>query len=302
MTKEVSKISELVEFVASIKTSNVLVFRGEKKDYGETALFPFIYRKKYINKEDVIYRESQRFNDENFTRDKTTFDKLSRIQHYSAPTRLIDVSEDLLSAVYFAIAEKDDADRSDAIIYILEIDQAKIKYYDSDSVSVISNLVKIPLHNQNEKSKEQIAKDALCCFDNVEQFNKAKSSGYLLHEIKEEKSYFHPLIIPQHIFSIQFVLPKLTSSRIRSQKGAFLLFGLNPRDVEKSIEIIRNGRLIENIKDVDHPIVKIHTVTLMNFHIKRMKEELINLGIRKSFIYPEIDKVSEYLKTKYENA
>ena len=32
-----------------------------------------------------------------------------------------------------------------------------------------------------------------------------------------------------------------------------------------------------------------------------MQKELKNLGITKSFIYPEIDKVSEYLKDEYQS-
>ncbi|MGL6333898.1 FRG domain-containing protein [Aeromonas jandaei] len=118
-------IAGLVKFVSKINTNNLLAFRGEKKDYGDTSLHPFVYRNEYIKNEHIIYRESQRFNDANFTNDVSTFDRLSRIQHYSAPTRLIDVSEDLLSAAYFAIAEKDDTDTSDAIIYIFEINKEK---------------------------------------------------------------------------------------------------------------------------------------------------------------------------------
>jgi len=42
-------------------------------------------------------------------------------------------------------------------------------------------------------------------------------------------------------------------------------------------------------------------VILQADKVKDMKKELCNLGIRKSFIYPEIDKVSEYLKFEYKD-
>ncbi|MHC6657376.1 FRG domain-containing protein [Aeromonas salmonicida] len=295
MQTKVESISELIDYVANINTKNLLVFRGEKQDYGETALFPCIYRHNYIESEDRIYRESQRYNDSSFYDDSSAFDRLSRIQHYSAPTRLIDVSEDLLSAIYFSIAEKED--NSDAVVYVFEIDSSKIKYYDSDCVSVISNLAKLPLRPSiTDKSKEDICASALkrCKFF----FNRHNSTKYLLHEIKEEKSYFEPLIEPEHIFSVQFVYPKLSSDRIKSQKGAFLLFGLNKDDASKSINLLINGELNPTVKS---PIIKIHTIKLSGAHVKYMQNQLKNIGVKKSFIYPEIDKVSEYLATIYKD-
>lgn len=301
MVIKVETLSELVEKISEIQinSGNFLVFRGEKKDYGETALQPYVYRDNYIKHEDVIYRECQRFNNVNFDSDKSVFDKLSRIQHYSAPTRLIDVSEDLFSSVYFSIAEKDvKNDGTDAVLYAFEIDSTKIKHYDSDTVSVISNLAKMPLKGE-KKSKEQLVKD-INNFSRIEQFNKQESVQFLLHEIKEEKPYFSHIIDPSHLMSIQFVLPKLTNNRIRSQKGAFLLFGLNSENCEKPIKLLE---LLDENKSsndkISHPIVKLHTFILKHCCISGMQQHLIKMGIKTPFIYPEIDKVSEHLVKQY---
>ncbi|MBN2652372.1 MAG: FRG domain-containing protein [Spirochaetales bacterium] len=292
----VSSLSELISAVLKIKTDHLLVFRGEEKDYKDSALCPSVYRD-YLSSEDKIYRESQRFNDEFFTGDKTAFDRLSRIQHYSAPTRLIDVSQDLLSAVFFAFDKK--KDNEDAIIYIFEINEKKVKYYDSDAVSVLSNLAKISLKNEeNDKSKEKIAKAANSYYEKIRLFNQDPSVKFLLHEIRDEKPQFDSIIDPKHIFSVQFVLPKLTSDRVKSQKGAFLLFGLNPEDFKKPIEIIENYELANFDKKVQHPFVSIRTIRLRGSSIPKMRKELELLGINKPFIYPEIDKVSEFLKVK----
>lgn len=328
MDKEVTCLSELVNFVTEIgaKSENLLVFRGEKKDYTETALVPFIYRtNSYINNEDNIYKESQRFNDKEFNTDKTVFDKLSRIQHYSAPTRLIDVSEDLFSSIFFSIAEKEipelekkdseseeefqnrkkASDKSDAIIYLFEIDKNKIKYYDSDTISVISNIAKIPLSNSinKSKSKTQLLSDIEKFRDNIEEFNNQDSVKFLMHEIREEKPQFEGIINPKHLTSVQFVYPKFTSDRVKIQKGAFLLFGLNPKDASKPIKIIDDcGNLIKPDSSTEHPVINIHRFILKYDTISSMKKELKSLGIRKPFIYPEIDKVSEYLVEKYKTA
>lgn len=329
MEKEIKCLSKLIYFVTKIgkNSENLLVFRGEKKDYAETALVPFVYRtngtngtNSYINNEDNIYKESQRFNDKEFNTDKTVFDKLSRIQHYSAPTRLIDVSEDLFSSIYFSIAEKEilekidsesekefqdrksSSDTSDAIIYLFEIDKEKIKYYDSDTISVISNIAKIPLSNSTNESKSKIKlrSDVEEFRDNIEEFNNQESAKFLRHEIREEKPQFENIINPKHLTSVQFVYPKFTSDRVRNQKGAFLLFGLNAKDANEPIKIIdKSGKLINPDSSTEHPIIKIHRFTLKYDTISDMKKELKSLGIRKPFIYPEIDKVSEYLVEKY---
>lgn len=321
MHKEIKYLSKLIDFVTKIgkESEHLLVFRGEKKDYTESALVPFIYRNDYIYNEENIYKESQRFNDNEFNSDKTAFDKLSRIQHYSAPTRLIDVSEELFSAIYFSIAEKkiielkrkdgetkkefkDRKDSNDAIIYLFEIDKNKIKYYDSDTISVISNLAKIPLSNDiNEKSKKRLLCDISKFKNKIKKFNKQKSVKFLRHEIREEKPQFEAIINPEHLTSIQFVYPKFTSNRVNAQKGAFLLFGLNPEDACLPIKLVdEKGLLLDG--NINHPIKKIHKAILKYDHIRKMQKELKALGIRKPFIYPEIDKVSEYLVKKYETA
>jgi len=319
MNKEIKCLSELISFATEIgaKSEHLLVFRGEKKDYVESALVPFIYRDEYISKEENIYKESQRFNDKEFNTDKTAFDKLSRIQHYSAPTRLIDVSEELFSSIYFSIAEKEiiklkrndgetkkefhaRKDSDDAIIYLFEIDRKKIKYYDSDTISVISNLAKIPLSNTlNEKSKKSLLCDASKFKGKLKKFNKQKSVKFLRHEIREEKPQFEAIIDPEHLTSIQFVYPKFTSNRVKTQKGAFLLFGLNAEDASKPIKLIAEKGDLELNSSVNHPVIKIHKAILKYDYICEMQKELKSLGIRKPFIYPEIDKVSEYLVEKY---
>lgn len=306
MNTPIKSLSQLIQKVSEIEVNSdsLLFFRGESKDR-ETALSPSIYREKYIQSEEIIYREMQRFNEHEFASDKTAFDKLSRMQHYLAPTRLLDISEDLLSAVYFAIGErkieKEDKKKDNSLIYIFEIEKSKIKYYDSDAVSVISNLAKIPLINNNHKSKKK-----LCCdIDGVgrKKFNKRESAKFLRHEIREEKPQFEAIIKPKHITSIQCVRPKLTSDRIRSQKGVFLLFGLNPQNIEEPIKLLdENSTLIPSTSKITHPIKKIHKIEISYDAIEKMQKELKKIGITKPFIYPELDKVSEYLKEEYKYA
>lgn len=283
-------------------------FRGEPKDYKEGAFTPSIYTKSsWLRNEPNIYREMQRFNDQEFRDDKTTFDKLSRMQHYGAPTRLIDMSEDALSALYFALAvgktkePKSDVKKGNAVVYVIDINLKNLRYYDSDAVSVVANLVKSPLNDtQKQKNKQSIACDACKYRKRIKAFNKKKSIEFLLHDIKEEKPYFSNIIDPKHIFSVQCVKPKFTHSRINSQKGAFLLFGLNSDNIRKNIRLIekRGNKLYLNSNNkIQHPVERITKIVIKRRYIGRMKKELEKkIGVKTPFIYPEMDKVAEYLK------
>jgi len=293
-TFEAESIDEVIRFILQLEREseeNLFYFRGAKKEY-DIPLAPFIYRGRNLEREHEYFREMQRFNDNEFTIDKTAFDKLSRMQHYGTPTRLLDISEDIMSALYFAL-EKNSSD-TPAVIYVFEIDKQKIRYYDSDTVSVLANLAKTPLKNKDnpDKSKSRIAQDALEYLGERDEYNRIsiKSKKYLLHDIKEEKPYFEDLINPEHIFSIQCVKPKFTNQRIHNQKGAFLLFGLNKKAIEEVIPLIENDTLID-AREYPHPIVNITKIRLHNIKL----EHLERLGISKPFIYPDLEKVSEYL-------
>lgn len=296
-----NSISEYIKIIEDLKFNDNLqiYFRGEPKDYGDTAFQPSVYRNKNLETEHLKFREIQRFNNSDFTGDITTLDKLSRMQHYMLPTRLIDLSEDALTSLYFAVSERNSGD--DCIVYLVGISRNEIKHYDSDTVLVLSNLAKLPLNNEiNNKSKEKLHKSvykAIKKRKTIKWFNnKNKSVQFLLHEIREDKSHLQPLIDPSHIFSIQCVKPKLSNQRIYAQKGAFLIFGLNSNDLQKSIPVLEyeSNKLILH-KDIMHksPIEKI-----VKIRIKQgiTTSDLNKIGITTPYIYTGLDKVADYLK------
>ncbi|MCG5510643.1 FRG domain-containing protein [Ectothiorhodospira lacustris] len=301
-TFKADTLDEVIRYALQVgKTGkdNILYFRGENKDFKATALVPGIYRNGLIRSEHLIYREMQRFNDHEFTTDKTAFDKLARMQHYTTPTRMIDVSEDILSGVYFALDGKEA--QAISVLYLLEVDVKKIKYYDSDAVSILANLAKSPLDGNGDKSKEAIRKDVLPFLNDREGYNQAKlkSKEYLLHDICEEKSYFKDVIEPDDIFSILAVKPKLTSQRIQSQKGAFLLYGLNLEDVKQAPQLLSEhaGHLQLSLDSRYHPLVRVTKILLSP---RITMQQLNNLGVSKPYIYPELDRLSEYFKKYYQ--
>jgi hypothetical protein len=305
-TKIANSISDyfkiIEEFISKpTKDDCAFYYRGENKDHQEKALTPSIYRDGLINSEEKIYREVSRYNNIDFSEDVTTFDKLCRIQHYSAPTRLIDLSDDPLTALWFAINEG----KKQGVVYLIKIKKSKIKYSDSDTVTVISNLAKIEYSNKkSEKSKQKIANDVKFILDSnesIDEFNSLQSIKFLLHEIRNDVNHFEPIIDPKHISSIQCVKPKLTNTRIKIQKGAFLLFGLNIKNPKLNYPLLTlsKGKLVLNKdKYQKHPIKEILKIDVSNIK----NTVLSKIGLTEPSIYPEMDKVSEYFKNIYKKS
>ncbi|WP_368194482.1 FRG domain-containing protein [Aeromonas sp. R2-2] len=303
-----SSLNEYIDAVLSFKLNpdETIFFRGEPDDFQETAFQPSIYRNSIIKNEHKLYRDIQRFNDAEFSSDRSTLDRLSRMQHYRTPTRLTDLSEDALTALFFALLHEADAKNIKPIVYVVAIKNDEIKYYDSDAVSVVSNLAKSPIINNDNiyKSKTTLARDALKAIEDKEvnpfqSFNEKESVKYLLHDIKEDKGYFEGKVNPNHIFSIFCVKPKLSNSRLNGQKGAFLVYGLNKSDITKSPSFIKrvgNYCFLDEIKSINHPVARIKKITIGD----RINISDINkLGITMPYIYTGLEKIADHFKKIY---
>ncbi|HAS7010777.1 FRG domain-containing protein [Vibrio parahaemolyticus] len=252
-----------------------LYYRGQ--GYFGFEAQPSIYRNGgLIDNEHRMYREIITKCPNDFQDAKSTFEHLVKMQHYFLPSRLLDITKNPLIALFFA-CNSEDGDDGEIIIYDFEPDD--IKFYDSDTVSVISNIARRPpnftIDTIRSKSKEA--------------FNSESEIQLLLHEIKEEKPYFKSIIDAKHLESVVCVKPKLDNPRIIKQEGAFLLFGING-----------NKKCCANFSQNKQVLIDSKRLIVMRENKQKILEQLASLGIMKSTIYPEIEHVAIQMKSKYE--
>lgn len=152
----------------------------------------------------------------------------------------------------------------DARVLIYQVPNEEVKYYNSDIVSVISNLAKM---NRN--------------FDLV----KSQYKTQLLHAVQSEKPYFQSDIKDRDLESVVCVKPKLDNKRIIKQSGAFFLFGMgSDKTTPKRIP----EKYRPNVKHIDIPAKA----------KAQLRQQLEILAISKATLFPEIDSVANFLKSE----
>ena len=104
------KVTELsLRHRTFLKTEPLVAFRGEPKDYGETKLMPSLFRdKSYVAKEAHLF---ELFCDYSIVGPgASNIEKAIETQHYASISRMLDISFDLLVALYFACAHPGEHD------------------------------------------------------------------------------------------------------------------------------------------------------------------------------------------------
>ncbi|HPY88951.1 MAG TPA: FRG domain-containing protein [Spirochaetota bacterium] len=271
-------ISSLSNFTRKLNENKLIskniYYRGQNNINWEVK--PSIFRGNWIKHEQDIIKEMVLRNPSEFEKSNTTLEKLTKMQHYNAPTRLLDLTRNPYIALFFACEENNEQEElSYGEVIFFESNTDPDKYYDSDTVSVLSNISMM----SSDFSIDSKIKDK-------EEFNKSLSVSYLIHQIQYEKPNFVPMINPDDFEKCLIVHVKLDNKRIINQQGLFLLVGMKekkvePTDIKKYMKYKNNKRI----------------VFIINHKNKsKILQELDIMNINKGYIYPEIDDVAEYIK------
>lgn len=140
----ITTVTEYLELIKGIEIKHNVFFRGHSDDSYD--LNPGIYRKIKDDKnlaeyEDEIYREVISKSPNEFV-GKNTLESLALLQHYDAPTRVLDLTENALVALFFAVNKHYNEDRKDGEVIVFDIPSESVCHYNSDRVTALANIAK----------------------------------------------------------------------------------------------------------------------------------------------------------------
>jgi hypothetical protein len=269
MSSNKNIISNLIEHVNKLdKRAYRMFFRGHSD-----CNFDFIpslcrgFGQDYI--ENVLIHEFQTRCQKEFV-DLNNIEKMVKMHKFGLPTRLLNVTENLLIALYFACCENLNEDAE--LIFI-----------------------QVPMHDMRD-TKSNVVKliaDVSCIEKNIS-FNGVSISQKILDDIYINESNNGKLgystaadkVTSEDLNSVYCVIPQLNNLRFVNQELALLQFGLTS-DLFTHTELpqswVKNSVII---KKEDKPF-------LLN--------QLKIMGITHHKLFPEPENVALYLKEKFPN-
>ena len=205
-------------------------YRGEASK--EWRSLPSVFRENlYNSRESFYFHEIQTRAPKEFE-NQSHLDKLVTMQHYGAPTRLLDLTPNPLNALYFACEQQKDV-FDDGKVMLFPVMPGSISYGDSDKALILSSLA--PLSSYE---KMNILDEINKCHRNVYDDDcECVYLNKLFLEICSEKPAFQRRIKYGDLLTPLFVQPNMINSRITNQQGAFLLSGLTLNDDETEDKI-----------------------------------------------------------------
>lgn len=284
----ISTVSGFVREMLALKIDgkDPTAFRGQC-DHSWPGQAPiFRNENQLLHFEEAMMKEIISVHPQEFLQDETMFDRLVRMQHYGLPTRLLDVTLNPLVALFFASqdnvkeVEKDGSVRrypTDGKVIAYKVPESRAKYFDSNSVSCLSNL-------SNLTFEEKMFLQSAGLSVSREDFNTSSEVKRLLDCVRMEKSHFRAEIDPITLYRPLFVKPKNNNRRIIAQSGAFIIFGLDvPVGSDKPYE--RNIRMVYFRIPADAKA--------------GIRRELSRLGIDAAVLFPELEKSALIISNKY---
>jgi hypothetical protein len=254
-----------------------LWFRGESERY-ETCLRPELYRPRKNAElkpiDDLLGIEIELYEDfkrravqlaaEEESEEYWHWDSYFLMQHHLAPTRLLDWSDGALIALHFALRNKPNEVKKDAIVYVLE------PYRLRETLNALAGK-----EHTEEKWKEYVK----------------SHPGQKLSEDEWEDSYL-PAEDKDDLIELNIPCAPLVldiphiSRRVAAQRSRFIVFGTDPY------------WLSETLKKPHTPIAEIVIAGDASYKIR---SELRDTGVSESVIFPDLDGLGREMRQLWDD-
>ena len=270
-------------------------FRGENRNFkipNEVPRYktiPGIYREDgHLEHESDFFNEALRTYPEEFSRDKSTFEILTRMQHYGYPTRLLDVTSKLMTAVGMVSNKGYDLqDYSDqnGFIHVYRVKTGRIKYGTSDTVTALSNIARLKSDHVtfNEEGLRYLGAEC----------RNERAGFYVKEDSKVTK------LLRRDLRKVFCVKPMVNNIRINFQLGEFFLFGCNEQ--KKCLDATFDECDYDNPAAATEGIAEIGIIIMTPKAKKNSCEMSDYLDIGEHRLYPDFQHHSQILKERYKN-
>ena len=236
-----------------------LFFRGEAEQYPRIALPGILRKDGYLEHEADFYNDLKNMHQSELLKERDYIDKLALMQHYGAPTRLIDMTVNPYIALYFA-CENHSCQEHAGYVYMYV--QNPVKRTDR-SIRLLSWMACNKWHSFDEVCKNYRI-----------QYSEPIDTNEAVKEIER------PLFIRENDFE------NSTNERIKAQRGTFAICG------EK---LSSDGNEIVTIDTI--PVVL--TLRIPAEYKQQIISELETYGINTGSVYLDFSSASNYLRDKY---